>query len=146
MIIIIDTNIIISACLNENSEISKLVKNRSGNIDFLIPDYALEEINKHKLALCKNTGYSIVQFERLLYQCCENASIFSVADIPTDIFQQAAELTRNIDINDKAFVAFSIAFDALIWTGDLKLKNGLKKAGFLNIISTKEFKDTLKGL
>ena len=146
MIIIIDTNIIISACLNENSEISKLVKNRSGNIDFLIPDYALEEINKHKLALCKNTGYSIVEFDRLLYQCCENAAIFSVADISTDIFQQAAELTKNIDINDKAFVAFSIAFDALIWTGDLKLKNGLKKAGFLNIISTKEFKDTLKGL
>ena len=139
-------NIIISDCLNENSEISKLVRNRSGNIDFLIPDYALEEINKHKLSLCKNTGYSIVEFDRLLYQCCENAAIFSVADISTDIFQHAAELTRNIDIKDKAFVGFSIAFDALIWTGDLKLIKGLKRSGFRKIISTKEFKDILKGL
>lgn len=98
------------------------------------------------MALCKNTGYGIVQFDRLLYQCCENASIFSLADIPTDIFQQAAELTRNIDINDKAFVSFSIAFDALIWTGDLKLIKGLKRSGFRKIISTKEFKDILKGL
>lgn len=146
MIIIIDTNILISACLNEKGEIFRMIRNLSGNIDFLIPDYALEEINKHKLAVCKNTGYSTFQFDKLLYQCCENATIFSVADISTDIFQQAADLTRNIDINDQAFVSFSIAFDALIWTGDLKLMKGLKRSGFRNIISTKEFKDILKAL
>lgn len=146
MIIIIDTNIIISACLNEKSEIFKLLTNHSGNIDFLIPDYALEEITNHKLALCKNTGYSIAQFDRLLLKCCNNATITSVADISSAIFQQAEDLTRNIDINDQIFVAFSIAFDALIWTGDMKLNRGLKRVGFHNIISTKEFKAILKGL
>jgi predicted nucleic acid-binding protein len=146
MIIILDTNVIISACLNEKSEIFKIISNLSVKIDFLIPDYALEEITKHKFALCKNTGYSISQFDKLLSQCCDNATIFSVEDISTSIFQQAAELTSNIDFNDKAFVAFSIAFDALIWTGDFKLNRGLKRAGFKNIISTKEFKDILKGL
>ena len=138
MTVIVDTNILISACLNEESDIFKILTTLSQTIDFVIPDYALAEIDKHKKAICESTGRNIVIFDKLLNQCCDNCSVISVADISTEYFILAEQLTKNVDINDVAFVAFSIAFEALIWTGDLKLNRGLKRIGFKNIISTKK--------
>ncbi len=146
MTVIIDTNILISACLNIESEIFKILNTLSQTIDFVIPDYALEEIEKHKFSICKDTGRDIIIFNKLLTQCCTNGIIIAVKELSAEKFILAEQLTRNIDINDKVFVAFSIAFDALIWTGDLKLSRGLKRIGFKNIISTKELKDIIKGL
>lgn len=146
MTVITDTNILISACLNEESEIFKILNTLSQTIDFVIPDYALAEIEKHKTSICESTGRNIFIFNKLLKQCCKNGIVISVAEIPTENFKLAEQLTKNIDINDKAFVAFSIAFEGLIWTGDLKLSRGLRRIGFKNIISTKELKDIIKGL
>lgn len=146
MTIITDTNILISACLNEESEIFKILNTLFQKIDFVIPDYALEEIEKHKYFICKNTGQDIIIFNKLLKQCCDNGIIISVKEISVETVKLAEKLTLKIDIDDKAFVAFSIAFEALIWTGDLKLSRGLKRIGFTNIISTKELKDIIKGL
>lgn len=146
MTVVVDTNIIISACLNEESDIFKILNTLSQTIDFVIPDYALAEIEKHKRSICKSTGRNIMIFDKLLNQCCDKGIIISVADISTDYFKLAEQLTKNIDINDQAFVSFSIALEALVWTGDLKLSRGLKRIGFNNIISTKELKDIIKGL
>jgi len=146
MTVITDTNILISACLNEESESFKILNTLSPTIDFVIPDYALAEIEKHKRSICESTGRNIDIFNKLLIQCCINGMVISVADISTEHFSLAEQLTKNVDINDKAFVAFSVAFEALIWTGDLKLSHGLKRIGFKNIISTKELKDIIKGL
>lgn len=146
MIVIVDTNILISACLNEESEIFKILNTRSPSIDFVIPDYALAEIEKHKSSICESTGRNIIIFNKFLEQCCANGIVISVAEVSTECFKLAEQLTLKIDINDKAFVAFSLAFEAPIWTGDLKLNRGLKRIGFKNIISTKELKDIIKGL
>ncbi len=108
MIIIIDTNILIRACLNEKKEISKLVRNHTGNIDFLIPEYALEEINKHKLVLCKNTDYSIVQFDRLLYQCCKKSSIFLVQIFQLIFFNKMRSLPEISILMTKPLFRFQL--------------------------------------
>ncbi len=146
MTVIVDTNILISACLNEESDIFKTLTTLSQTIDFVIPDYALAEIDKHKRAICEGTGRNILIFNKLLNQCCDNGIVISVADISTEYFILAEQLTKNIDSNDAAFVAISIALEALIWTGDLKLNRWLKRIGFNNVISTKELKDIIKGL
>jgi|GEM_PF-4605089 len=44
MTVITDTNILISACLNEESGIFKILNTLSQTINFVIPDYALVEI------------------------------------------------------------------------------------------------------
>jgi predicted nucleic acid-binding protein len=146
MTVIIDTNILISACLNEQSEIFKILNTLSQTIDFVIPDYAIEEIEKHKSSICNSTGRDKIIFNKLLKLCCDKGIIIAAAEISTGNFKLAEDLTSKIDINDKAFVAFSIALNAPIWTGDLKLSRGLKRAGFKNIISTRELKDIIKGL
>ena len=146
MTIIVDSNILISACLNEESEIFKILNDLSEIIDFIIPDYALEEIEKHKLSICKSIRRDINIFDLLLNQCCKNGTVISLSAIPISTFELAAKLTQQTDLNDTPFVAVSLAYNSLIWTGDIKLSRGLKRIGFNNIISTKELKDIIKGL
>ncbi|MDR1739210.1 MAG: hypothetical protein LBR45_00425 [Bacteroidales bacterium] len=45
-------------------------------------------------------------------------------------------LVADIDFDDFAFVALSEHLDALLWTGDKKLLNGLQQKGYKCIIST----------
>jgi predicted nucleic acid-binding protein len=51
-------------------------------------------------------------------------------NIPDNIWQQANELTVDIDPFDIPFVALSIYLDAYLWTGDKSLYNGLQGKGF----------------
>ena len=46
MIAIIDTNILYSALISPQGEVAKILKERK-NIQFLVPDYLLEEIEEH---------------------------------------------------------------------------------------------------
>ena len=60
--------------------------------------------------------------------------------------ENAENFTQQIDMDDTIFIAFALALNSLLWTGDRKLLNGVKRKGFTNIISTKELKDIIKGL
>lgn len=42
----------------------------------------------------------------------------------------AFNLCKDIDEKDTPFIALAIEIDAYVWTGDKKLKEGLKKKGF----------------
>ena len=79
MTIIVETNILLSACLNEESEIFKILNNLSDIIGFIIPDYALEEIEKHKLSICENTRRDVNIFDQLLTQYCNKWSVIEVS-------------------------------------------------------------------
>ena len=67
-------------------------------------------------------------------------------ELNKDIIINAKNLTDNIHKKDTIFIAFSLALDSLFWSGDIKLYKALKRKGFANIITTKEFKQIIKGL
>ena len=46
--------------------------------------------------------------------------------------QKAYDLCRDVDIKDTPFLALSIEFAIPLWTGDKKLKDGLRKKGYHN--------------
>lgn len=57
--------------------------------------------------------------------------------IPTDFIgiesrQKAYDLCCDVDIKDTPFVALSIDLSIPLWTGDKKLKDGLRLKGFVN--------------
>jgi len=45
-------------------------------------------------------------------------------------------MCQDIDIDDTIFVAVSDFMKGILWTGDLKLLNGLIEKGFMNLIKT----------
>ena len=64
-----------------------------------------------------------------------NAIIERIKFIPTDFIsvacrQKAYDLCNDIDIKDTPFVALSIYLAIPLWTGDKKLKEGLRQKGF----------------
>jgi predicted nucleic acid-binding protein len=146
MIIIVDTNIIISACLNKQSDLFNLLKPDKHKIDFVLPEYALEEINNHKVRICYKAKVDLNLFNENLLDLIRFMNLLSYTELNKEIILKANELTKDIDKKDTIFVAFSLALDSLFWTSDLKLFRGLKRKAFNNIITTKELKQIIKGL
>ena len=67
-------------------------------------------------------------------------------EISDTIFKKAFDLTKIIDTKDTIYIALAISFDALFWTGDLKLLRALKRKGYNQIITSSDFGLILKGL
>jgi len=66
-----------------------------------------------------------------------NGIIERIKFVPNDFIgiesrQKAYDLCKDVDIKDTAFIALSIELNVPIWTGDKKLKEGLKSKGFDN--------------
>ena len=56
--------------------------------------------------------------------------------IPFGYWQKAADLVRDIDMDDITYVALSLFLDIKLWTGDKLLIGGLTKKGFKNVVTT----------
>lgn len=66
-----------------------------------------------------------------------------IKSISEDLINQnswtkAVELTHDVDEDDTPFVALTIELNAVLWTGDKKLLNGLTNKGFKSIVSTQQ--------
>lgn len=66
-----------------------------------------------------------------------NGIIEKIQFIPIDFInidnrQQAYDLCKDIDIKDTPFIALAIDLQIPLWTGDKKLKEGLRLKGFNN--------------
>jgi predicted nucleic acid-binding protein len=52
--------------------------------------------------------------------------------ISTESRQKAYDLCKDVDVKDIPFVALAIELEVAIWTGDKKLKAGLRRNNFEN--------------
>ena len=146
MIVIVDTNILISACLKPEGKISRLLNTANNKIDFLIPEFALSELNDHLARITEQTNTDSDLFLLNLSVIVEKAVIYPDHSVSNQDLTSAEKLTKNIDIDDTIFVAFAIAMDSLLWTGDLKLYRALKKKKFNQVLLTRDLENIIKGL
>ena len=128
MKIIVDTNIIFSALLNQQSLLSDTLFREE--LDFIMPKYAYIELFKHKDKIIRFSKHNEDEILEILYRLLRNVDIFDETMIPPDTLKRAYELVQNVDEKDIIFVALTIELDGLLWTGDKKLINGLQKKGF----------------
>lgn len=125
---VVDTNLIFSALVSNSSKIREILF--ESNLTFYAPDYLITEIFKHKDKLIKYSKLSENEF--FLYF---NAIFEQIRFVPTDFIgsesrQIAYDLCNDVDINDIPFIALSVELKIPLWTGDKKLKEGLKLKGF----------------
>jgi predicted nucleic acid-binding protein len=146
MIVVVDANIIISGIINPKGIIPYLLFTSNDRIDFVAPQFVVEEIQLHQAKICRAANISIAIFKSLFNAIKQQLFIFSDDMIDVEHLNKALLLTKTIDEKDTIYVAFTIALDALLWTGDLKLKNALRKKGFENAVSTKQLQQIINGL
>ena len=146
MVVVIDANILISACLKIHGRLANLILSNASKISFVIPEYVLLEISENEAKILKSAKLSRSEFNENLLLRLQELLIIKDEEITDKIFKQSFDLTKSIDPKDTIFIAFAISLDALFWSVDLKLLRGLKKKKFNTIITTSDFENILKGL
>jgi predicted nucleic acid-binding protein len=126
--IVVDTNILFSAFLSEESEFLKVLLR--GEYKFCICESILMEIFKHKEKIIKASELSEDEVVRMYYKLIKRFLIVKEDVISSANWMKAYELCKDIDESDTLAVALTLQMDGLLWTGDKRLKRGLGEKGF----------------
>jgi predicted nucleic acid-binding protein len=146
MVVVIDANVLISAALTPHGLIADSIFSNSYKVQFIAPTFILEETKANETKICAKNKISIADFKQNLQLVLSKIMLIDDDEITDEVFKKAFDLTKVIDTKDTIYIALAISFDALFWTGDLKLLRVLKRKGYNQIITTADFELILKGL
>ena len=120
MTLITDTNIIISALIKDSVVRNILLL---PNFNFLLPEFALEEIYRHKSKICRLSGIDKETLELLITLILQNINIIPKNEI-MPYYDKAVKIIGKIDMGDVPFVALALAVkNNGIWTNDRDFDN-----------------------
>ena len=126
--IIIDTNILFSALLRGQSIFAQTILGSEHS--FYVCESVIVELFKHKEKLVRLSHLTEEEVIRVFYTILRRVTISKEELIEQSVRQEAYELCSDIDEADSPHVALTLQLGGLLWTGDNKLKNGLRKKGF----------------
>ena len=132
--IVIDTNLIFAALIPQSSKIRDILFDES--MVFYAPNFLITEIYKHKDRLIKMSKLTESEFYLYFSGIIERVRFISTDVIGKESRQKAYVLCKDVDIKDISFVALAIDLNLKLWTGDQKLKKGLKEKGFNEFFET----------
>ncbi|NOX86095.1 MAG: PIN domain-containing protein [Chlorobi bacterium] len=138
MNLVVDTNIIISLLITPSGTIADIVFNKLDKFVLISPRFMFDELLGKSEKIRKITGYSTKDLRELFYIIRENIEFIDDELITFENQKKALQLIHDIDKKDLLFLALSIQTGYPLWTGDLKLRKGLKKKGHTNIVDTNE--------
>ncbi|PWA09523.1 PIN domain-containing protein [Flavobacterium laiguense] len=142
MIVITDSNIIVSALIKPNGTVAKVFKSKS-QIQFYAPSFLKDEIENHfsKIVQLSDLTKKEVQGELNFY--FKRIKFIDISNIPKKYILEAFDIVADIDPDDVFFVALSRFKKHRLWTSDKVLIKGLEKKGYNICITTTEIKNSL---
>lgn len=138
MKIILDTNTIFSALLKTQSIFGEVIFNSQGIFEFYAPHYLKTEIRRHWDKIKRISRLTDQQLKDSYESLLTRVTFINEEIIPQKTWENSEKLTEGIDPDDTDFIALTKHLKGKLWTGDLKLCNGLKKKGFKNVLTTNE--------
>jgi predicted nucleic acid-binding protein len=146
MKVVLDTNIIFSVLSNTNGTLSRYFFQFPPAISYYAPDFLVSELQLHSSRLIKISGISKTDYEIAKTSIFTLINFVDTEHIPEEFMREAVVLTKEIDFKDFKFVALTMFLNGILWTGDRKLLNGLRRKGFMNAVNTKELSIISGGL
>ena len=137
--VIVDTNILFSALLQEKSPFFELLI--TGDFKFYICELTLVELFRHKEKLIQTSKLSEDDVVKFFYFILKKINIFKEDLIQISNWYKAFEYCKEIDESDTPFVALTLELDGLLFTGDKALKQNLLKKGFDSFFEHQKEKD-----
>ena len=98
MKIIVDSSIIFSALLKQNSFISDVLLRKK--FDFVMPKYAYIELFKYKDKITRCSRHNEEEILEILYKLLKNINIFDENLIASNTLKKAYHLVKDIDEKD----------------------------------------------
>lgn len=126
--VVVDTNILFSALLREESKFARLLLSSAHT--FYICESTIVELFKHKERLVQLSQLSETDVIRLFYLLLRSLTIVKEDLIPREVRQQAYQFCKDVDVSDSPQVALAIHLNARLWTGDLRLRKKLSDQDF----------------
>ncbi|MBL7797749.1 MAG: hypothetical protein JNJ90_14735 [Saprospiraceae bacterium] len=126
--IVLDTNKVFSALLKP-SKIREVLL--SGAHYFIAPNFIGVEIFKHYPKILKYSVHDEEELIELYKRISDQIEYINPVRVSLENRQKAYDLTFDIDLKDMVYVALALEFDAKLWTGDMQLKQGLIRKGFV---------------
>lgn len=137
-------NILISTLLSSDGVVGTFLLKDLREIEKYSCYYLYIEIFDKKDKIIKYSGLSEAEVLELLYLVLKRVQFINENQISEQSWGKAKELTEDIDVKDVSFVALTIEMGAKLWTGDMKLYKGLRKQGFMDVVSLEDLKEVLK--
>lgn len=145
-IFIVDSNIIWALTYNVKSEIGQFIMaSDPQDIKLYAPEYLKIELENHIDKIIRLSGQTREQVLIVLELAYKKLNFISDEQIPYEFYAKALPLVRDIDMDDIVFVALNEYLDQLLWTGDLKLLNGLRAKGYKKVVSFAEVRKIVEG-
>lgn len=141
--LVVDSNIVFSGILNTNSRIGQLLIKAPGAAVFYSCEFLQTEIRRHRSKLEKITKLSTEELDELESLVTQKIRFINETLLDEDILEQAESLAEDIDPDDAPFLALAMQLNAKFWTGDKKLREGLRRKGFFHVLNTEEVHEWL---
>lgn len=114
MRLVIDTNIIISALIKDSVTRRILADQK---FQFVIPEFALSEIDKYKEEIISKSGLNKTNYNLLLTEIMENVDVIPAVEI--NKVSEAIKIMDHIDPKDTVFIALALSIhNDGIWSDD----------------------------
>lgn len=137
---ITDINVIFSALISGKDKYLKIFE----DFKFLLPDFALEELQYYQELILQKTNLSAQNFKDYTLGLFEHITIIPNLLISTQSYYQAFELCKDVDEKDMVYIALAIEFDCVFITKDYELVTGLEQKGFDRIQRLDDFMASLE--
>lgn len=135
-ILVIDTNILISALIKEGLTREILTNLR---INFICPENALKSIYSYKEEIIEKSKLDEKTFNIILLRLLKHVNLIPL-DIINGFKEEADKIIGKIDKEDTIFIATALAFNCPIWSND----NHFQKQKIIKIFKTKDILNLLK--
>ncbi len=129
MKVVVDTNILFSACITPSGKNADLLLNPQYQLEKLASHFIIIELFKYQEKMIKLSKLNKEDFLEVLYVFVRSIDFINEDQIPAEVWKQAEKLLIDIDPKDVAHLALSLHTDAYLWTGDKALLKGETKYG-----------------
>ncbi len=142
MNIVVDTNIVFSAVLNSLGKIGDLMMNSDSLIHFFGCDFLKEELLEHHEKLKKISNFSDAEIQVSKGLIFSKITFIDTRLLPTHTLLYAESLVENIDPDDTEHIALALHLECKLWSGDKKLRQGLREKDVFWVLNTDEMWET----
>ena len=143
MIVTVDANILFSALITPAGKLAKIISYPSLSAQLVSGHYLIEELTRHEdkiVRLSKRLRHEVLELQ---HSYLKNIHLYDETLIHEQHWLKAEILTNEVDHFDVSYVALTLQTGGLLWTGDKKLAEHLKKMDFNHVVSTTELSNLL---
>ena len=127
--VVLDANVAFRSLVAARPNVSRQLDHPGGH-EFFAPFFLIAELFEHKERILQATRLPAQDLIEAFHRLTESIVFVREAVIPIGTWFEAHRLCRNVDPDDTAYLALALHLDALLWTEDAVLKEGLRTQGF----------------